>query len=47
MKRFPSATLPCFCEIISINAAGAIDAHDLRTRHAGRMMFSDFISCAG
>ena len=24
------------------NAEGAIEAHDLRTRHAGRMMFIDF-----
>jgi divalent metal cation (Fe/Co/Zn/Cd) transporter len=28
--------------LISTNADGAIEAHDLRTRHAGRMMFIDF-----
>lgn len=28
--------------IIARNADGAIEAHDLRTRHAGRMMFVDF-----
>lgn len=29
-------------EIIAANSEGAIEAHDLRTRHAGRMMFIDF-----
>ena len=29
-------------EIIAINAEGAIEAHDLRTRHAGRLTFIDF-----
>jgi divalent metal cation (Fe/Co/Zn/Cd) transporter len=29
-------------EIISANAEGALEAHDLRTRHAGRMTFIDF-----
>ena len=42
MKRFPQVTLARIREIISANAEGAIEAHDLRTRHAGRMMFIDF-----
>ena len=29
-------------ELISANAAGALEAHDLRTRHAGRRTFIDF-----
>ncbi len=29
-------------ELVSIHAAGAIEAHDLRTRHAGRMTFVEF-----
>jgi len=29
-------------EIISSNAEGAIEAHDIRTRQAGRMMFIEF-----
>lgn len=29
-------------EIISVNAAGAIEAHDIRTRQAGKMTFIDF-----
>jgi cation diffusion facilitator family transporter len=29
-------------EIISVNAEGAIEAHDIRTRQAGRMTFIDF-----
>ncbi len=29
-------------EIISANAAGAIEAHDIRTRQAGKMIFVDF-----
>ncbi len=29
-------------ELVAINAAGAIEAHDLRTRHAGRLTFLDF-----
>lgn len=29
-------------QVISENAAGAIEAHDVRTRHAGRMTFIDF-----
>ena len=29
-------------EVIAVNAEGAIEAHDLRTRHAGRLVFVDF-----
>ncbi len=29
-------------EIISVNATGAIEAHDVRSRHAGRVTFIDF-----
>ena len=29
-------------ELISTNADGAIEAHDIRTRQAGRMMFIEF-----
>ncbi len=38
----PPEDLTRLREIISQNADGAIEAHDLRTRHAGRMMFVDF-----
>ncbi len=38
----PPETLARIREIISATADGAIEAHDLRTRHAGRMMFIDF-----
>lgn len=38
----PAEELTRLREIISQNADGAIEAHDLRTRHAGRMMFVDF-----
>lgn len=41
-EAVPQATLARIREIISANAEGAIEAHDLRTRHAGRMMFIDF-----
>ena len=29
-------------ELVANSAAGAIEAHDLRTRHAGRLTFLDF-----
>jgi divalent metal cation (Fe/Co/Zn/Cd) transporter len=29
-------------DVISSNAEGAIEAHDLRTRHAGRLIFVEF-----
>lgn len=35
-------TLARIREIISTKAEGAIEAHDLRSRHAGRMTFIDF-----
>ena len=38
----PADTLARIRELISENAEGAIEAHDLRTRHAGRMIFVDF-----
>ncbi|NNM73418.1 cation diffusion facilitator family transporter [Enterovirga aerilata] len=38
----PPETLARIREVISANAEGAIEAHDLRTRHAGRMTFIDF-----
>jgi cation diffusion facilitator family transporter len=38
----PPETLSRIRELISINAEGAIEAHDLRTRHAGRVTFIDF-----
>ncbi len=41
-EAVPSETLARAREIISANADGAVEAHDLRTRHAGRMMFFDF-----
>jgi divalent metal cation (Fe/Co/Zn/Cd) transporter len=41
-EAVPAATLDRIREIISANADGAIEAHDLRTRQAGRMMFIDF-----
>jgi len=41
-EALPEATLSRVREIIAGNAEGAIEAHDLRTRHAGRMTFIDF-----
>lgn len=41
-EALPEATLSRVREIISSNAEGAIEAHDLRTRHAGKMTFIDF-----
>jgi len=41
-EAVPPGTLARLRGIISANAEGAIEAHDLRTRHAGRMMFIDF-----
>lgn len=38
----PEALLGRIREIISSNAAGALEAHDLRTRHAGPMTFVEF-----
>lgn len=38
----PEATLKKVRAIISSHAGGALEAHDLRTRHAGRATFIDF-----
>ena len=38
----PPETLARIRDVISANAEGAIEAHDLRTRHAGRITFIDF-----
>jgi cation diffusion facilitator family transporter len=38
----PPATLARVRALISANAGGAIEVHDLRTRHAGRRTFVDF-----
>ena len=38
----PAETLSKIREVISANAEGAIEAHDLRTRHAGRVTFIEF-----
>jgi cation diffusion facilitator family transporter len=41
-EALPETTLVRVREIIAVNAEGALEAHDLRTRHAGRMTFIDF-----
>ncbi len=41
-EALPAATLARVREIISGHAGGALEAHDLRTRHAGRATFIDF-----
>ena len=38
----PAAQLTRIRELIAANAEGAIEAHDIRTRQAGRMIFVDF-----
>lgn len=38
----PAGELNRIRELISANAEGALEAHDLRTRHAGRRTFIDF-----
>jgi cation diffusion facilitator family transporter len=38
----PAAQLARIRELIAANAEGAIEAHDIRTRQAGRMTFVDF-----
>lgn len=40
-EAVPPEALARIREIISANADGAIEAHDLRSRHAGRMIFVD------
>lgn len=41
-EALPAETLARVREIISGHAGGALEAHDLRTRHAGRAIFIDF-----
>lgn len=41
-EAVPEATLRLIREVISAEAVGAVEAHDLRTRHAGRVTFIDF-----
>ncbi len=41
-QAVPNGDLARIRAIIAANADGAIEAHDLRTRHAGRMTFVDF-----
>lgn len=41
-EALPDATLATIREVIATHATGAVQAHDLRTRHAGRVTFIDF-----
>ncbi len=41
-ESLPDETLARVREVISTEAVGAVEAHDLRTRHAGRVTFIDF-----
>ncbi|MBM3604104.1 MAG: cation transporter [Alphaproteobacteria bacterium] len=41
-EAVPDATLSAIREIISDRGTGALEAHDLRTRHAGAVTFIDF-----
>jgi divalent metal cation (Fe/Co/Zn/Cd) transporter len=41
-EAVPPETLDRIRTVISENAAGAIEAHDVRTRRAGRMTFVEF-----
>jgi len=41
-EAVPEETLTRIRNVISANAEGAIEAHDVRTRHAGRVTFVDF-----
>jgi cation diffusion facilitator family transporter len=41
-EAVPEKTLTQIRQVISANAEGAIEAHDLRTRHAGSVTFIDF-----
>lgn len=41
-EAVPTATLQDIREIISGSGSGALEAHDLRTRHAGSVTFIDF-----
>ena len=41
-EAVPNDVLNKLREVISTSATGAIEAHDLRTRHAGKMTFIEF-----
>lgn len=41
-EAMPEATLRRIRELISTEASGAVEAHDLRTRHAGKATFIEF-----
>jgi divalent metal cation (Fe/Co/Zn/Cd) transporter len=41
-QAVPLETLTRIRELISSHAEGALEAHDLRTRHAGRITLIDF-----
>ena len=41
-EAVPDETMKVIREVISTEAGGAMEAHDLRTRHAGRATFIDF-----
>lgn len=41
-EAVPEATLQVISDVIASHATGAVQAHDLRTRHAGKVTFIDF-----
>ncbi len=41
-EAVPDETLRMIRDVISTEAGGAVEAHDLRTRHAGKVTFIDF-----
>ena len=41
-EAVPDGTMELIREVIATEAGGAVQAHDLRTRHAGRITFIDF-----
>lgn len=41
-EALPEETLVRIREVIAASASGAVQAHDLRTRHAGQVVFIDF-----
>lgn len=41
-EALPEETLDTIRRVIAENASGAVQAHDLRTRHAGQVVFIDF-----
>ena len=41
-KAVPESTLARIRQIISEHAEGALEAHDVRTRHAGKLTFIEF-----